>query len=393
MSKPDQDLKFHIKVVINKEKTKVLFAEASAHFTDVLLSFLVLPFSKIMEVLEKHYGDKAPVIGSLNTLYKGAANLHIDHFLGEYWRENIINSTRFDDELSCLRLNCGTHPASSSSWKSYDGVFTDGASSFIITHDLCVFPIVGGSIIDTLSTLGIAMEDMHDIETRNLTFGLKEVIALLKDSLISSNPFTALIFPERRMIVATEGHVVLHQIDQMYMFRNSWNLILKVMLQKSTNKFLFAQANGEFVNFLFTMLSISLERVDWYLASNTGLKNMASLIANDSKIKQLKYNEDLLSKSKGNQQQAYVLRSGMYIVRDDLTVSPLGLTSGVSLINELKISLSDLKEVKLKVGLEEGLSILKAALKSTTALTDGLVNPFLIKQEMDIKPFLKREME
>lgn len=56
-----------------------------------------------------------------------------------------------------------------------------------------------------------------------------------------------------------------------------------------------------------------------------------------------------------NQHMSYGYVDGaiMYMVSDDLTVAPLGVTSGLSIINELKISLSDLKEVKLTVGLKE----------------------------------------
>ncbi|KAG6416978.1 hypothetical protein SASPL_124419 [Salvia splendens] len=113
-----------------REKTKVLFAEAGSDFIDVLLCFLLLPLGTIMEVLEKHYGDKAPVVGSL---------IH-----------------------SLQRLN------------------------------------IRGSIIETLSTIGVSVKDMDGMDIRNVTFGLNEIIALLKESLISSNPLTALIFPVER---------------------------------------------------------------------------------------------------------------------------------------------------------------------------------------------------
>ncbi|KAL1560819.1 hypothetical protein AAHA92_10990 [Salvia divinorum] len=401
-----EEVKLHIKVVINKEKTKVLFAEAGSDFTDVLLSFLLLPLGTIVEVFEKHYGDKAPVMGSLNTLYKGARNLDIVHFEGEHAKKHVINSTLFESELRKLRLNvCCTQPTSSSSGKSYDGGFIKSTASCIISDDLRVLPNVAGSIIETLSTLGIAVEDMDGTETRNVTFGLNEVIALLKESLISMNPLTALIFPGRQMSLATDGHVFLNQIDENVILRNTRRMILKVMLQKSTNMLLFAQADCDFVNFLFANLTISLGRVEWFLDSDTGLESIDNLhrsVADDSNNIHVKDSctKDLLIKPKPtsfstsqneyrflnfNQHMpcAYVDGAIMYMVSDDLTVAPLGVTSGLSVINELKISLSDLKEVKLQVGLEEGLSILKAALTSTTALTNGLIKPFLKKQEWE----------
>ncbi|KAG6419577.1 hypothetical protein SASPL_121799 [Salvia splendens] len=403
MSKAEE-VKLHIKVVINKEKKKVLFAEAGSDFTDVLLSFLLLPLGTTVEVLEKHYGDKAPVVGSLNTLYKGASNLDVVHFHGQYYKNCVIKSTHFESELCKLRLNIrGTQPTSSTSSESYEGVFTNGAASFIITDDLRVLPNVAGSIIETLSILGIAAEDMDDMETRNVTFGMNEIIGLLKESFVSSSLLTALIFPGThgtQMIVATEEHVLLHQIDQKADVPNIENMKLKVMLQKSTNRLLFAQADYDFINSLFATLVISLGRVEWYMGSDTGLKNIDNLhksVVDHFHDKHLKYSctKDSLIKPKSSESTCfnkseygfmhltYVRAWTMYMVSDDLAVAPLGLTSGLSVINELKISLSDIKEVELQVGLEEVLSILKAALTSTTALTDGLIKPYLMKQERE----------
>ena len=138
------------------------------------------------------------------------------------------------------------------------------------------------------------------------------------------------------MIVETKRAVLLHPKDA---FMTSKNMMLKVLLQKSTNKFLFAQANGNFIDFLFFMLTISLARVNCYLG-----KNIASL--------QYK-GKSLLSKCKHDGTRSFVCPLGMYIVRDDLSVSPLGITSGISAVKEFKISLSDIKEVKLQVGLDE----------------------------------------
>ena len=38
---------FSLKVMINRQKTKVLFAEVDSLFADILLSFLTLPLGRI----------------------------------------------------------------------------------------------------------------------------------------------------------------------------------------------------------------------------------------------------------------------------------------------------------------------------------------------------------
>ncbi|KAL8478274.1 hypothetical protein ACS0TY_030248 [Phlomoides rotata] len=72
------------------------------------------------------------------------------------------------------------------------------------------------------------------------------------------------------------------------------------------------------------------------------------------------------------------------MVTDDLTVTHLSMSSTLSLLNKMKISISDVEEVGFRVGKKEVLSILKASLISTRALTDGLINPKLKEQEQPI---------
>ncbi|GFP79560.1 hypothetical protein PHJA_000099500 [Phtheirospermum japonicum] len=64
---------------------------------------------------------------------------------------------------------------------------------------------------------------------------------------------------------------------------------------------------------------------------------------------------------------------GSYLVTDDLTVMPFGMASGFSILSGLKVPLSDVKEMKLEMGFEEALSIVRASLTSSSALTNGLM--------------------
>ncbi|KAH6785641.1 hypothetical protein C2S51_038096 [Perilla frutescens var. frutescens] len=399
MSKAEE-MKLHIKVVMNEQKTKVLFAEAGSDFTDVLLSFLLLPLGTILKVMEKQYGDKAPVIGSLSTLYNGVVNLDNIHFQSEAAKQSLLfPASCYESEARKLRLNVNyPQPTSPSSRKAYDGVYTDCASSFIISDDLQVMPNVAGSFMKTLSSLGIAVADMDGAETKNVTFGLNEILALLRGSMVSRNPLTALLCGSQIGLASGKsrlGNAIL-QVDPKVMSKNTKKMILKVVVLKSNNKLLFAQADCDFINFLFGMLTVPIGRIEWYFGSNTGLKSVDNLhrsIADESKKLHLKSADikGLLIKSTvptnfpitsnefshlnfdPDAKNHHVKGVRMYMVSNDLTVAPLAMTSCLYVINELKVSVSDVEEVELQVGLEEGLSILKAALTSTTALTDGLI--------------------
>ncbi|KAI3457331.1 hypothetical protein Pfo_013994 [Paulownia fortunei] len=468
-----KDVKFSVKVMINKQKTKVLFAEAESDFADVLLSFLTLPLGKIVKVLEKHYGDQAPVLGSLTTLYKGLANLNSDHFWTEGGKQMLLNprssfearcrklklnvdNTQPTKYYTCANWDCGNSRYSNVSMY-YDtarcvcgkslkrevgikeseagdgdcGVFTMKTASFIISDHLRMLYNV--SVIQTLSNFGIT--DTDGAEIRNVTFGFNEIMDLLKGSLFSRTPLTDLVLNKRQIDSATpksELGILLHQMEKEAP-SNSKKMILRIMVTKSTNKLLFAQAEEDFIDFLFGLLTIPLGGVECLLGSNTSLENIDNLYRSIANINGDKYvktqdtktmllkpklphgyisnyqilplseesapvlyyygnysrNEEWLSlspiwgstaveyrKGQGN----YVKGPRTYMVTDDLTVKPMCMTSSVSILNKLKIPLSDVKELELHIGLKEALSILKASLTSTSALTSSLINPMLKKQ-------------
>ncbi|KAJ1389615.1 hypothetical protein SESBI_38132 [Sesbania bispinosa] len=66
----------------------------------------------------------------------------------------------------------------------------------------------------------------------------------------------------------------------------------------------------------------------------------------------------------------------LYMVTDDLSVSPSSSVSAISFLTELRIPPSDLEERIICIGKIEGLSLLKASLTSLSSLTNGL-SPFL----------------
>ncbi|KAL6535896.1 hypothetical protein OROHE_012740 [Orobanche hederae] len=357
MSTAAEDVKFCLKVMINKEKTKVLLAEADGDLVDVLLSFLTLPLGTIVRILENHYGDEAPVLGSLTTLRKGLSVLDRAHFSAESSKQMLLNPA------------CGA-------------VFSLKTASFIITDDMRMVPNVAGSIMLTLKNLEIT--DTLGAELRNVTFGFKE------------------------------------------------GMILKFTVQKSTSKLLFAQAEEDFVCFIFSLLAIPLGGVESLLGGSSSVKNVDNLywsVANIDGDKYLKIKDTkaMLLKPKISHgyiskshilplkerapslyycedknvpylshldhgypvssymspcgEGKYVKGSRMYMVTDDLTVTPLCMSTTLSILNLLEIPLSDVKEVELHMGLEEALSMLKASLTSTNALT-SLINLLSIKKRL-----------
>ncbi|KAL6535903.1 hypothetical protein OROHE_012747 [Orobanche hederae] len=406
MSDANKDVKFSLKVVINKQKTKVLFAEAGSDFTDVLLSFLTLPLGKIVQVLERHYKEEAPVIGSLTSLYKGLSNLDSTHFSTEGAKQMLLDPiSSFSDEFF-----------------GDGGVFTTTThETFLISDDLEILPNVTASFSKILSKLGIT--DIDGAEVRSVTFGLNEILELLKGSFRSRAPLTNLVLKNKTVSdsVAPKsepGISFLHHQTKKEETSNSTALVVKVIVQKSTTKLLFAEADEKFVDFLFSLLTIPLGGVEYLLDGSTSLKNIDNLYQSiacpnldkylrvaektrltkptlphgylpenwifgliEERAPQLEYNLDnyLIPSSKTNSMfkspkgnQYYVKGPRMYMVKDDLTVAPSSMISYFSTLNEQKVPVSDVGELVLHIGLEEALSILKASLSSSCALSNGL---------------------
>ncbi|CAA0833100.1 Protein of unknown function (DUF674 [Striga hermonthica] len=215
MSAP-KDVQFTLRVMINKDKTKVLFAEADSDFTDVLLSFLALPLGKIAKIVVEHYGDTTPVVGSLTSLYNGLADLNVVHFHTETGKQMLLNPRSvLDKEYHKLKLNlgnpeptkyftCGQLSGKQHNFSMYydtarcdcgntistetkfisseaaedgdDRAFCTKGASFIIGDDMRVAPNVAGSVLRILAELGI--RDIKGAEMRNVIFGYNDVSLL-----------------------------------------------------------------------------------------------------------------------------------------------------------------------------------------------------------------------
>ncbi|XP_052185952.1 uncharacterized protein LOC127797262 [Diospyros lotus] len=178
---------------------------------------------------------------------------------------------------------------------------------------------------------------------------------------------------------------------------------LKLLVDTTTDKVVFAEAGKDFVDFLFGLLQLPLGGI---LAALSGqavsgstikiyksVQNLADeyLLPNQRKdsllhpatatsstvpsplLKALPFS--FQGSSSGNSKnevlKGYVKSAVVYTVADDLTVEPLSTVSSVALLNALKVKdIGFLQEKIVEVDVDEGLKLLKASLESTTVLTD-----------------------
>lgn len=186
---------------------------------------------------------------------------------------------------------------------------------------------------------------------------------------------------------------------------DSTRMTLKIMVQKSDNKVLFAQAEENFVEFLFSLLDVPLGSVMSLLGGNTSAGSIENLYKSVSvldigryiksqELKEMLLNPQLpllhfcknqifplceaqyylygvmqtsglnaahLTLQKQKTQvtmnakitQELIRGPAMYMVTDDLLVTPLSSMSSISFLKRFKIPLRDVQERVISIGMEE----------------------------------------
>ncbi|XP_041991596.1 uncharacterized protein LOC121742505 [Salvia splendens] len=295
-----------------------------------------------------------------------------------------------------------------------EGVFAADRASFIISDDLEIFPSVIG-IFQIISILGIT--NIDEAESIDVKIGFNEILSLLKGSFVSPTPLSHLILNKANLPLALEPMTLVNH-SEIKDKLGSKKMVLKVFMQRSKSKVLYAVAEDEFVEFLFSLFVIPLGGVGHLLAGKTCIKaidNLQRSVADlaDKYFKSPSMKKRLMKPTlvHGSISENYILPLDQacmrhdelenfkfsslkfpegqgkylkgpiaYMVTDDLTVNPLCIQSTISALREKNIPMSDVKEIEVQVGLKEALSILKASLTSTSALTDALLTSAPIKQ-------------
>ncbi|KOM37733.1 hypothetical protein LR48_Vigan03g111500 [Vigna angularis] len=299
--------------------------------------------------------------------------------------------------------------------------FPKGPSTFMVTDDLVVTPMSSISAVSYLNrsqvpfsdleerviSVGVKeqlrIKDMDAIEELTVDIGKREVVDLLKLSLISKNPLTDFVFEKKP------------RVDDFNPINQSW-------LERGDES---SDEDEDFADLLFSFMTLPLGGVLHMLEGESSLSCIDKLYKSISELSPDRYlrsqrvKEELVN-AKCAPQFAIngqilpigevslpkycfnTLRDGLvatsttpslkicdpkscigdscsgkgfpkgpstFMVTDDLVVTPMSSISAVSYLNRSQVPFSDLEERVISVGVKEGLAILKASLTSTSALT------------------------
>lgn len=196
----DEDHTISLKVLVNKENNKVVFAEAGKDFVDVLLSFITLPLGTIARLVAKESNVQPVKIGSLSTLYESVSHLEEKFLWIQTCKEMLLQPRNsMEDYCKNLKLNiddsepksyyfcenlleCVIKPSLVSTFRnqrcgcgklmnrvvqpldipSLENGFVKESASFLVSDDLYIMPNVFGASADLFHKLGI--EDMNTLE-------------------------------------------------------------------------------------------------------------------------------------------------------------------------------------------------------------------------------------
>ncbi|CAK9176526.1 unnamed protein product [Ilex paraguariensis] len=220
--------KVSLKLLIDKQNHKVLFAEAGKDFVDFLFNLLSLPVGTVIKLLTKQ-----SMMGCLGNLYDSIENLSEIYMQPNQDKNSLLNPKVFDagtpfflldnvsdvknkkfyrcknyicpniaDKPGAVCPNCGNSMSSEVAYvprvvvkdkevavADDQGGYVKGVVTYMVTDDLVVQPMSTISCVTLLNKFNV--KDMGALEERVVHLEMKEGVKILKASLQSKNVFTS----------------------------------------------------------------------------------------------------------------------------------------------------------------------------------------------------------
>ncbi|BAS90780.1 Os04g0594500 [Oryza sativa Japonica Group] len=288
-----------VKLFVDKERSRVLFAESDKDFVDVLFGFLTLPLGTVVRLL-----GRQSQVGCLDELYKSVEDLSADYFHTKACKAMLMKPHNTAAEQCCLLKvkvddtdqsavyvcrdancsangDCGVTSVAGSVCKcgkvmeyigewpqdggstaaagSDGGVFVKGCYKFIVTDDLHVAPASTSLMMSIFDKYGV--RDPANLEQKILQLNAEKITCLLKRSLTSKQTLTGYYFDvpnpndEANLYVLPES---LYSEQDAEVDHKLNNMKIKVLQRKNNTSLLYAEVGEDFVDLLFGLLSIPL---------------------------------------------------------------------------------------------------------------------------------------
>ncbi|KAA8545470.1 hypothetical protein F0562_020254 [Nyssa sinensis] len=457
-----------VKVRVSEEKKQVVFVEAGQEFIDVLLSFITMPVGMIIGSLI-HDKLLKNEMGCLKNLYRSVEKLD----------ENCLRSAMCKDMLLCPRSAVEIHyrkldldlvDSSSNQYYACEDQGCDFVSFYQTDHCHCGRPFKHGMKLSenqsfapqdggvfVKSTTRIMIDDKFRVDPvstenslkllkeRQLTFesteerwiqniGRAEVLKLMVRSLVSKTPFSDIFINNPPDSSNYHGKYVPRRPHQSQRVTDNSSddrqISLKLVIDKPNNRVLYAEAGEDFVDLLFSFLTIPLAYFfkkfpelpfkgslrnlydniqdlgdSWFFKS----KEMKETLVNPKLAPGLAQHNQLIDLDEAPNPSRKTLcsnvkidrfrlnantnhhdvKTGMgfvkgpseFMVKNNLSVTPLSASSGLTLMGKENVSAEDIEVRNEIVNKDEALHLLAASLVSESALTDVFISNVPTKKQ------------
>ncbi|XP_074289600.1 uncharacterized protein LOC141614754 [Silene latifolia] len=195
----DTKVRLSVKLLVDKQTKRVLFAEAGKDFVDFLFHIMSLPVGTVVKLLNANN-----MVGSLGSLYKSIESLSLDYFEPNLAKDAVLKP-KIAVNVPLLALNESPSTSSTSTKKTYrcssqysrpvpcDNYITDSASTgdvgggyvkgvvtYMVMDNLEVKPMSTISGITIINKFHV--KDVSTLTEKVVDVGLKEGLAMLKAS-------------------------------------------------------------------------------------------------------------------------------------------------------------------------------------------------------------------
>ncbi|KAL1330906.1 hypothetical protein HN51_048150 [Arachis hypogaea] len=448
---------FTLRLLVDREKNRVVVAEATRDFVDTLFSFLTIPLGTIIRLVsENNHHDQQPELGCINNLYRSVENSSDEVFWNPICKQMLLRPRNpYESLCKKLKLNvddteptrcfmCSTKCKSDNSFllstfagascpscrKLMDremklledsgevGVFLKGEAMYMVFDDLKVLQNFPGNLMKELVKLGYT--DFKNLSEMTKVVSLKGMLELMKRALTSNSPLSD-------VFLASEESKPLYTFSPKVGGKPTQiKRTIKIFARKSLKKIVYAEAEEDFVDFLFSFLTTpigsTMKLLDgnaslgcinnlyksvksfsslWFkgnsndllldpqVAPKFGLRTGLQLFSeqqdpiyyygsndaisrNPSLVKDACYTKLFEPRLSDSFKLGFVRRPSLFVVWDDLHVTPLANASSISLLQNINAPLDDLEEHVISIGKAEAINLLGASLTSKAALTEGL---------------------
>ncbi|CAL8999068.1 unnamed protein product, partial [Prunus brigantina] len=448
-----------LKVLVDKGSNKVIFIEPDNDFVDVLFSLLTIPMGTIIRLARKH--SDAVAIGCMNNLYASVENFDDQEFWMHTCKDMLLHPRNAaDSQCNALKLKlddaeprryfmcpnfckvlsyyviwgCRCCP-SSISWErslsfraSQDGsVFVKGQTRFTVTDDLQVIP--PSSSANSVFTK-LRVMDVDAMEELTINIGTVEILNLLMCSLVSKTPLTETLLKPKQDLkssstILTQAIHIESQMSGDSMNDEEDKICLNLVVSKSKKMVCYAEAGEDFVNLLFSFLTLPLgfivknmkssslkgcirhlyktiqdsdgeymisdhhkemlldpklvpgfcyknsllgiEETSYYYSSKTLATDRSLFSSEPCKLKVVR------SDSVDLNAQGFLKRPAKFVVTDNLVVRPISRILELQVLKDLNVPVTDIEDQIVHVGKKEVLHLLLASFLCDSALTNTFI--------------------